>query len=306
MSIKVIQKGGRAMARKQIQDELNRYLGEIRRHAILTREEEHALAVAYRAGDAEAGQKLITSNLRLVVKLARDFGRLHPSLLDLIQEGNLGLAMALRKYDPDRGVKFSSYSAWWIRAYILKHLVDSARLVRVGKTEAERKLFFKLRREKEKLERRGFEPTAERVADSLSVPVKAVREMEMRMGRPDLSLEQPVDSHDPDGKSLSDTLASSDPRPDLALEEAEQRQQTHADLLDFGRSLTGRDQVIFFERLLADEPKTLEQVGASFGISRERARQVEKELKDRLKRYLTRDQRPANDVVRPAARLIAA
>jgi len=290
------------MATNVTHQDLNRYLGEIRRHAILSREEEHALALQYLAGDAAAGQKLITSNLRLVVKLARDYGRLHPSLLDLIQEGNLGLSMALRKYDPNRGVKFSSYAAWWIRAYILKHLVDSARLVRVGKTEAERKLFFKLRREKERLERLGFEPTAERVASELSLPVKAVREMDLRMARGDVSLDAPVDAHDPDGKTLSETLASSETQPDLALEQAEVRRRMHADLLDFGRNLTGRDQVIFFERLLADEPKTLEQVGQSFGISRERARQVEKELKDRLREYLTREERP-----RPAtARLLAA
>jgi len=295
------------MAAKQKFEELNRYIGEIRRHPILDRDEEHVLALRYREGDAEAGNKLITSNLRLVVKLARDYGRLHPSLLDLVQEGNLGLTMALDKYDPNRGVKFSSYAAWWIRAYILKHLVDSARLVRVGKTEAERKLFFKLRREKERLERLGFEPTAERVAGSLKVPVKAVREMEMRMTRADVSLDQPVDSHDPDGKVLSDTLASNDEQPDLALEQAELRKKMHGDLIDFGRSLSGRDQVIFFERLLADEPKTLEQVGASFGISRERARQVEKELKDRLKKYLMREELPAasNDQ-RPVARLAAA
>jgi RNA polymerase sigma-32 factor len=294
------------MAAKQKYEELNRYIGEIRRHPILDRDEEHVLALRYREGDAEAGNKLITSNLRLVVKLARDYGRLHPSLLDLVQEGNLGLTMALDKYDPHRGVKFSSYAAWWIRAYILKHLVDSARLVRVGKTEAERKLFFKLRREKERLERLGFEPSAERVADSLKVPVKAVREMEMRMTRADMSLDQPVDSHDPDGKVLSDTLASSDEQPDLAFEQAELRKKMHADLIDFGRSLSGRDQVIFFERLLADEPKTLEQVGASFGISRERARQVEKELKDRLKKYLMREELPASNDQRPVARLAAA
>src|SRR3954469_4712641 len=151
------------MAVKQNYQDLNRYVGEIRRHAILGRDEEHELALQYLAGDAEAGNKLITSNLRLVVKLARDYGRLHPSLLDLIQEGNLGLSLALNKYDPNRGVKFSSYAAWWIRAYILKHLVDSARLVRIGKTEGERKLFFKLRREKERLQREGFDPTPEAV-----------------------------------------------------------------------------------------------------------------------------------------------
>src|SRR6516165_6481483 len=113
MRIKISQEGRcRIMAAKQKYEELNRYIGEIRRHPILDRDEEHVLALRYREGDAEAGNKLITSNLRLVVKLARDYGRLHPSLLDLIQEGNLGLTMALEKYDPNRGVKFSSYAAW--------------------------------------------------------------------------------------------------------------------------------------------------------------------------------------------------
>jgi RNA polymerase sigma-32 factor len=304
------------MAVQQKNVELGRYLSEIRRHPLLSREEEHDLALRHQAGDAEAGQRLITSNLRLVVKLARDYGRLHGSLLDLVQEGNLGLSLALTKYDPNRGVKFSSYAAWWIRAYILKHLVDSARLVRIGKTEGERKLFFKLRREKDRLQKLGFDPTPEAVSTSLNVPLKTVREMEMRLSRGDVSLDTPVDAHDPEGKALSDVLQSDDERPDVALEQAESRERMHQDLAAFGRQLTGRDQVIFFDRLLADEPKTLEQVGASFGISRERARQVEKDLVKRLRAYLTRDAGVgANDVAtfarparagRPPAKLLAA
>jgi RNA polymerase sigma-32 factor len=294
------------MANLQKETELRRYLSEIRRHPLISREEEHDLAVRYLAGDRAAGQTLITSNLRLVVKLARDYGRLHPSLLDLVQEGNLGLAMALTKYDPNRGVKFSSYAAWWIRAYILKHLVDSARLVRVGKTEAERKLFFKLKSEKARLEKLGFEPTAEAVSAGLHVPVKKVREMELRLQRSDMSLDTPLDAHDPDGKLLSEVLESNDERPDMALERAESRQRMHEGLLAFGRQLQGRDQVIFFERLLADEPKTLEQVGATFGISRERARQVEKELVGRLRTFLlSQAGGSANDAARTARPLAA-
>jgi RNA polymerase sigma-32 factor len=287
------------------QEDLNRYLAEVRRYPLISREEEHALALRYiNDKDTAAGQALITANLRLVVKLARDYGRLHPNLLDLVQEGNLGLAMALRKYDPGRGVKFSSYAAWWIRAYILKHLVDTARLVRVGKTEGERKLFFRLRGEKERLEKLGYVPTTERIAEGLKLPEKVVREMDMRMARGDISIDAPVDSHDPEGKTIVETLVDREPLPDVAVEQAELRDRAHADLTEFGRGLTGRDQVIFYERLLSEEPKTLEEVGKSFGISRERARQVEKELVDRLRRYLLREQ-PANDRT-PVAKPLAA
>ncbi len=287
-------------------DELNRYLNEVRRYPLIDREAEHALALRYiNDKDEAAGQAMITANLRLVVKLARDYGRMHPSLLDLIQEGNLGLAMALRKYDPHRGVKFSSYAAWWIRAYILKHLVDTARLVRVGKTEGERKLFFRLRGEKARLEKLGFQPTAERIAESLKLPEKVVRDMDMRMARGDISIDAPLDSRDPEGKAIIDTLVDREPTPDAAVEQAELRQRAHAGLVEFGRGLTGRDQVIFYERLLSDEPKTLEQVGKSFGISRERARQVEKQLIGRLREYLSHDE-PANDHKLPVARPLAA
>jgi RNA polymerase sigma-32 factor len=281
---------------RQTTDELNRYFAALRRHPLLSRDEEHALALAYRAGDRTAGQRLITGNLRLVVKLARQYGRLQPSLLDLIQEGNLGLSTALTKFDPDRGVRFASYAAWWIRAYILRHLVDSARLVRIGKTEAERKLFFKLRGEKARLEKLGFQPTSERVAEGLNLPLKVVREMDMRLGRPDLSLDAPLeDEEGGDGRSFVDLLADPEERADQILEEGEVRERAHADLAAFGRGLSGREQTIFYDRLLAEQPKTLEEVGRTYGISRERARQVEKELLDRLRHHLLREAVPAND-----------
>jgi RNA polymerase sigma-32 factor len=284
-------------ARSTRHEDMNRYLSEVRRYPLLDRDEEHQLALRYQQGDAEAGKRLITGNLRLVVKLARDYGRLHPNLLDLIQEGNLGLSTALAKYDPNRGVRFSSYAAWWIRAYILKHLVDTARLVRVGKTEAERKLFFKLRGEKARLEKLGFQPTDERIAEGLNLPIKKVREMDMRLARGDLSIDAPVDAHDPDGRSLADTLIDSDPRPDVVVEERESRDRARHDLAEFGKKLSGREQVIFYERMLAEEPKTLEEVGRTFGISRERARQVEKELTQRLRSYMLRERPAANDAV---------
>ena len=281
---------------RNTQDELHRYLNDVRRHPLLGREEEHELALAYQKGHQASGQRLITANLRLVVKLAREYGRLSPNLLDLVQEGNLGLSMALTKYDPSRGVRFSSYAAWWIRAYILRHLVDTARLVRVGKTEAERKLFFKLRGEKERLEKLGFQPTHERIAEGLDLPLRVVRDMDMRLGRPDLSLDAPFDNEDGDAKALYDTLVDPHARPDQIVEEVEARKRARADLVEFGRRLSGRDQVIFYDRLLADEPKTLEEVGKSFGISRERARQVEKELLQRLRQYLLRQApAPSND-----------
>jgi RNA polymerase sigma-32 factor len=277
--------------------ELDRYFAELRRHPLYDRKQEHALAIAYEGGDRAAGQRLVEANLRLVVKLAREYGRLQASLLDLVQEGNLGLAMALTKYDPHRGVRFSSYAAWWIRAYMLRHLIESARLVRLGKTEAERKLFFKLRGEKERLEKLGFQPTSERVAASMNLPLRVVREMDMRLGRPDLSLDAPLeDSSGEGGGTFVDTLVDPAAGPAELVEEHETQARAHAGLAEFGRGLSGRDHVIFYDRLLAEEPKTLEEVGRSFGISRERARQVEKELIDRLRVFLLREApAPSND-----------
>ncbi len=174
-------------------DPLSRYFVEISRYALLSREEEKALAVrAHDHGDAGAAQQLALANLRLVVKIAMDYRRVWTNVLDLIQEGNLGLLQGVQRFDPHRGVKLSSYAAYWIRAYILKYLIDNIRLVRVGSSRAERKLFFRLNKEKQELESQGFEVGPKLLAERLDVSEEDVVDMEQRLSESELSLDAPI------------------------------------------------------------------------------------------------------------------
>jgi len=272
-------------------DPLQQYIEEIRRYALLTREEEHALAVKYaETGDLEAARSLVTANLRLVVKIAHEYRRAHRNLLDLIQEGNVGLMQAVKKYDPYRGVKLSSYAAWWIRAYMLKFILNNWRLVKIGTTQAQRKLFFNLRKEKEKLEAMGFDASSKALAEALDVPEREVVDMERRLGQGEMSLDAPVSREDDGGATHLDMLESGgDTRPDVRAEGDEFRALLRQKLEAFEVTLKGREQTIFRERLLNDAPKTLQEIGESYGISRERARQLEKRLTVKLKAYLQKE-----------------
>ena len=273
---------------------LDRYHEQIRETRLLTAEEERTLARRYQAkgGDVAAGEALVASQLRLVAKIAREYGRDPQTLADLEQEGNVGLLLALRKFDPERGLRLSTYAAWWIRAYILKHVLDTARLVRVGTTGAQRKLFFGLRREKEKLAAAGEELTVATIAKAMGVEESEVIEMETRMSRRDLSLDAPLDHDGEDARTGFDLLSSPDEeRPDRAVEARQVKAQLHHRLEEFAATLDGRERDLYRRRLIAEQPQTLEQLGARHGISRERERQIEQRLVERLKQYLV-----ANDV----------
>ena len=276
---------GRSLARL---DPLQLYIQDIRRYPLLSREEEHALAKRFvETGDVDAARRLVTANLRLVVKIAHEYRRAHRNLLDLIQEGNVGLVQAVKKYDPYRGVKLSSYAAWWIRAYMLKFILSNWRLVKIGTTQAQRKLFFNLKKEKDKLEQMGFDASSKALAEALNVPEREVIDMEKRLGAGDLSLDAPVGKEDDSGRSHLDMLESAgETRPDVRAEGDEFRVLLRAKLEEFAKTLRGRELTIFQERLLTDEPKTLQEIGESYGISRERARQLEKRLTEKLKKYL--------------------
>ena len=196
-------------------DPMAAYMQEIRRVPLLSREAEHELAVQLvEDGDVDAARQLIEANLRLVVKIAYEYRRAYRNILDLVQEGNVGLMQAVRKYDPYRGVKLSSYAAWWIRAYILKFILNNWRLVKIGTTQAQRKLFFNLRKEREKLERMGFEPDPKLLAENLDVSEKDVVEMQKRLSAPDASLDAPPGS-DSDGTPRT--------RPDRMSDDATER-----------------------------------------------------------------------------------
>jgi RNA polymerase sigma-32 factor len=270
-------------------DPLQLYIQDIRRYPLLTREEEHELAVSFaKSGDVEAARRLVTSNLRLVVKIAHEYRRAHRNLLDLIQEGNVGLVQAVKKYDPYRGVKLSSYAAWWIRAYMLKFILNNWRLVKIGTTQAQRKLFFNLKKEKDKLEQAGFDTSSKALAEALDVPEREVIDMERRLGQGEMSLDAPLGRDDEGGgRSHLEMLESAgETRPDVRAEGDEFRSLLRAKLEKFSETLRGRELTIFQERLLTDSPKTLQEIGELYGISRERARQLEKRLTTKLKSYL--------------------
>jgi RNA polymerase sigma-32 factor len=264
------------------------YLHELRRYPLMTREEEHEVAVRFsKSADQHLAARLITANLRLVVKIAQEYRRAHRNILDLIQEGNIGLIHAVQKYDPYRGVKLSSYASWWIRAYILKFILANWRLVKVGTTQAQRKLFFNLRKEREKLEKQGYEVEAKHLAAALDVTEQEVIEMERRLNASETSLDAPMRSDEQGDRTQGDFVrATSALRPDVQVESGEFGAILKSKLEMFGGTLRDRDLEIFRDRLLNDDPATLVQIAERFGVTRERVRQIEERLKKRLRQYL--------------------
>ena len=255
---------------------------------MLSREEEHELAVQFsKTGDSAAARRLITANLRLVVKIAQEYRRAHRNLLDLVQEGNIGLIQAVQKYDPYRGVKLSSYAAWWIRAYILKFILANWRIVKIGTTQAQRKLFFNLRKEREKLEQAGFEVEARHLAAALDVSEREVVEMERRLG-PSRDVAGRAGARRRERRAHAGRLRAG------GGEHAPRRPgrgrrvpgAAAAEAGDVRPTLKDRELDIFRERLLTDSPATLQEIGEKYGISRERARQIEKRLKKKLRKFL--------------------
>jgi RNA polymerase sigma-32 factor len=267
-------------------DPLRLYLREVKRYRLLSREEETNLAIRYREkGDMEAGYKMICANLRLVVKIAMDF-QLYwiQNLMDLIQEGNIGLIQALRKFDPYRGYKFSYYASFWIKAYIIKFIMDNWKLVKIGTTQAQRKLFFNLRKEEERLETQGITASPRLLSHRLNVKEWEVIEMDQRLNNREVSLDSPL-KEDTEDTYLS-FLPSEDLPVDDQLADQEARAIFHGKLQLFRKQLEGKDAIIFDSRLLAETPLTLQEIGGKLGISRERVRQIESRLKQRLKDYL--------------------
>lgn len=266
-------------------DPLNRYLAEIRRFPLLSREEETEIARHYVAThDPQDALRLVTANLRLVVKIAHEFVRASRLLLDLIQEGNVGLMEAVKSFDPYRGIRFPSYAVWWIRAYIIRYLMNNWRLVKIGTTQAQRKLFFNLRKESARLEAEGFVPQPRLLAQRIGVKEDEVREMQERMGPSEMSLEQPTGSGE--DTRLVDILPDSGRNPEEATARAEWQEFARDKVAQFAATLHDKELEIFNLRLLSEQPPTLQEIGARFGISRERVRQIETRLKQRLKDFI--------------------
>jgi len=270
-------------------DPLQKYLAEISRYKLLTREEEYQLAVQYREeNDPDSAYKLVTGNLRLVVKIALEFHRAWVmNLLDLIQEGNIGLMQAVKKFDPYQGVKLSSYASFWIRAYILKYILDNWRLVKIGTTQAQRKLFFNLHKEKAKLEALGYAAEPKQLADAMGVKEKEVIQMDQRMSSWETSLDTPIRS---DGeRSLMDFLPEKKALLDKKLADDEIKSLVNQKLKKFKKTLKDKELDIYETRLLAENPATLQEIGDRYGITRERTRQIEGRLLRKIKEFLTEE-----------------
>lgn len=270
------------------QSSFGAYLRELRKHPLMTRDEEHDVAVRFsETAEPALASRLVEANLRLVVKIAREYQRAHNNILDLVQEGNVGLIRAAEKFDPHRGVKFSTYASWWIRAYMLKFVLANWRLVKVGTTQPQRRLFFNLHKEREKLEKQGVVVEAKHLAAALDVTEQEVVEMERRLTTSEMSLDAPVHSDEQDDRTRGSLLpAPSAGRPDLQIEAREFDSLLKRKLESFRRTLRDRDLEIFEARLLNDEPETLLQIAARFGVTRERVRQIECRLKGKLRQYL--------------------
>jgi RNA polymerase sigma-32 factor len=269
-------------------DPMTIYMREVQRHPLLTAEEAHNLAVRYaETQDVDAAARLVTANLRLVVKISYEYRRAYRNIMDLVQEGNIGLMQAVKRYDPYRGVKLSSYAAWWIRAYILRFILNNWRMVKVGTTQAQRKLFFNLSKEKQRLTAMGIEPTHAEIAKRLDVSEKEVVEMDRRLSRSDASLDAQIGESDGKPTTRMDLLPSTSAGPDESAESSEIQELLKKHLAEFRTTLKDKDISIFDKRLVADEPLTLQELGDEFGVSRERVRQLEARITGKLRAFLT-------------------
>ena len=270
-------------------DPLQRYLAEISKHKLLTREQEIELGKrVMEDGDSEAAYILVTANLRLVVKIALEFQRVWmQNLLDLIQEGNIGLMQAVKKFDPYKNVKFSYYASFWIKAYILKFIMDNWRLVKIGTTQGQRKLFFKLKKEKQKLIDQGFDPKPKLLSERLGVSEREIVDMDQRLDGWDLSLDAPLkDDSDTERVELLNTeVESTEDR--MAKKEIETL--LHTKIAEFKKTMTPRELEIFEHRIFSDTPATLQEIGDRYQISRERVRQVEKNIIKKLRDFFKRE-----------------
>jgi RNA polymerase sigma-32 factor len=270
-------------------DLLQYYLSEVRRYPLLTPEEEKDLAIRYQdTGDRQAAERLVTANLRLVIKIAFQYHRQWANVLDLIQEGNVGLVEALSRYDPYREIRFSSYAQYWIRAMILRFLLDNFRLVRLGSTRAGRKLFFQLQKERNRLLQEGLDPSPKLLAQRLGVKEAEVNAVDQHMRAPALSLHGPAGAEEENGRTLGEVVPEVVPQdPEDRAAKSELGALMKEKLAAFADTLSDeRERDIWRSRMVATDPDSLSAIGQRWGVSKERIRQLEARLKKRLKSYL--------------------
>lgn len=273
---------------KKSKDPLSAYLREIQRYPMLSEEQEKALTKSLvETGDVEVAKKLVVSNLRLVVKIAMEYRTAWQNTMDLIQEGNIGLMKAVSKYNPDKGAKLSYYASWWIKSYILKFILDNFRLVKIGTTNEQKKLFFNLMKEKNRLEAQGITPDAKAISENLGVSEKAVITMDKRLDPQsggEVSIDAPVG--DAGAGTYAQFLEDEGPTPEKIVEEGQSLELLQVHLKDFVEDLKERDRDIFKKRLLSEVPPSLQSIADEYGISRERVRQIEERLLKNLKVYM--------------------
>ncbi|MGE0084786.1 MAG: RNA polymerase sigma factor RpoD/SigA [Desulfococcaceae bacterium] len=270
-------------------DPLQRYLAEVSQYSLLTREKERELAVkVFEYEDQDSAYSLVTSNLRLVVKIALEFQRIWmQNLLDLIQEGNIGLMQAVRKFDPYKNVKFSYYASFWIKAYILKFIMDNWRLVKIGTTQGQRKLFFKLKKEKQKLIDEGFDPKPKLLSEKLGVSEREIIDMDQRLDGWDISLDAPL-KEDSDTERIEFLSTGAESAEDKVARK-EMDLLLHSKIAEFRSKLSDRELEIFDLRIFSDNPVTLQEIGDKYSISRERVRQVEKNVIKKMREFFKRE-----------------
>jgi len=272
-------------------DSFEHYMVEINRFPLLSPEEEHDLATRYqRDNDLEAAQQLVCANLRFVVKVAQEYRNYGLKLLDLIQEGNVGLMLAVKKFNPERGTRLITYAVWWIRAYMHNFIIRSWSLVKIGTTQAQKKLFFKLRQTRQALAQLTGKAEADALADQLDVREEEIEEMSMRLAARDTSLEAQLVPGD--DFSLKDTLVDGRANQEELLGDYQEQQQRSEDVHQALEVLNDRERQIIERRILTDEPATLQELADVYGISRERVRQLESNALKKLRPLL---RAPAND-----------
>jgi len=282
-----------------VYDPLHRYLAEVRKYPFLTRDEEMHLAILSKSPNEDALQAitdLVLSHLRLVASIAMEYKHLPIDTMDLIQEGNIGLMQAIKKFDPYRNIRVATYAAWWIRAYILKYLIQNWRLVKIGTTEVQRKLFYNLSKERAKLEQEGYVAEPKLLADRLNVKEQDVIDVEQRMrwGQ-EVSLDAPYGEADSE-TSLMETIPSDCEGVEQKTAQEQLTFLFQSKLKEFSRTLNDRDKQILSDRILSDQPITLDALGVIFKISKERVRQLEENLIKKLRRYIKQELKDFEDI----------
>jgi RNA polymerase sigma-32 factor len=268
-------------------DPITTYLSEIRKYPLLTREQEQELATRYReTGDPKAAELLVTSNLRFVVKVAAEYSRFGAKLIDLIQEGNVGLMHAVKEFNPYKGVRLITYAVWWIRGYIQEYLMRQYSMVRIGTTQNQRKLFYRLQKEKDALDNAGIEPNVALLAGRLGVTEDEVVTMTKRMSGRDVSLNTPIDG-DNSAASLLDFEASPDQLADDQIGKLEELQVLRENIDKIRAGLSAKESFILEKRILSDEPMTLQEIGDHYKVTREAIRQIEARLIGKIRVAVT-------------------